>query len=117
VNGKRLTSLDLKTLKSELSCQGTPLTFKMTHMGTQYVMKAKITHSDIKTQNGVINEIDTLLMPPESALPPIAATLPPPPAPPATNTPAATTVPVIGDTNGVPVVPVVPVATPEASPH
>jgi uncharacterized surface protein with fasciclin (FAS1) repeats len=120
INAKRLTALDLKALKTENSCQGSPLTFKVNHLGSQYVQKAKITHADIKTQNGIINEIDTLLMPPESALPPIAATpTAPPPAPPVTNAPPVetNTVPVIGDTNGVPVVPVAPVATPDATSH
>ena len=82
VDQKRLTSKDLLTLKSTLSDQGTALVFKTNRLGTQYVMKAKITHSEIKCQNGIINEIDTLLMPPEASLPPLAA--PPPPAP-ATN--------------------------------
>jgi uncharacterized surface protein with fasciclin (FAS1) repeats len=80
VNGRRLTASDLLTLKTILSCQGTPLLFKTSHLGTQFVSKAKIIHADIKCQNGIINEIDTIIMPPESVLPPIVA--PPPPAPP-----------------------------------
>jgi len=111
VNGKRLTAKDILPLKTVLSCQGTPLTFKTTRTGAQLVLKAKITHADIKCQNGVINEIDTVLLPPETALPPIAPPPPPPPPPaPATNAPPA-------DTNAAPVIPVAPIATPEASPH
>ena len=74
--------------------------------GTQFVMKAKITHADIKCANGNINEIDTLLMPPESALPPIAA--------PAPNVPAAeTNAPPIDTNSGAAVIPVAPIAAPE----
>jgi uncharacterized surface protein with fasciclin (FAS1) repeats len=111
VNGKRLTSKDLLLQKSALSCQGTLLAVKTTRSGAQFVMKAKITHADIRCQNGIIDEIDTVLMPPETVLPPIAAT-PPPPAPPAPGTNAAP-----ADTNAPPVVPVAPIAAPEASPH
>jgi len=122
VNGKGLTAKDLLPLKTVLSCEGNPLTFKTTRSGTQLVLKAKIVHADIKCQNGIINEIDTVLMPPETALPPIAP--PPPPAPPPapeTNgppaNPAAATNAAPADTNAVPVIPVAPIATPETSPH
>jgi uncharacterized surface protein with fasciclin (FAS1) repeats len=112
VNGKRLTAKDLLPLKTVLSCQGALLPVKTSHSGTQYVMKAKIVSADIKCANGVINEIDTVLMPPESALPPIA---PPPPVAPATNAPEAT--PPAADTNAAPadtnaLIPVAPVAPP-----
>lgn len=120
VNGKRLTSKDLLPLKMVLSCQGSPLTFRTTHTGAQLVLKAKITHADIRCQNGVINEIDTVLMPPETALPPIA----PPPAPavvPITNAatanPAASTNAAPADTNAAPIIPVAPIAAPEVKPH
>jgi len=123
VNGKRLTAKDLLPLKTVLSCEGdppAPLILKTTHSGTQFVMKAKIVHGDIKCQNGIINEIDTVLMPPETALPPVAP--PPPPAPPpapATNAPPANlgagTNAAPADTNAAPVVPVAPVAAPEAT--
>ena len=114
VNGKQLTSLELKTLKSENSCQGSPLLFKLSRLGTQYVMKARITNSNIKCVNGVINQIDTLLMPPETSLPPVLATAPAPEAP---ATPPNAVTPVTGDTNNPPVVPVAPSATPDASPN
>lgn len=118
VNGKKLTSKDLLLLKTALSCQGTPLTLKTTHSGAQFVMKAKIVHADIKCQNGIINEIDTVLMPPEASLPPIAP--PPPPAPPpapVTNAPATDTNAAPAVTNAAPVIPVAPIAAPEANPH
>lgn len=120
VNGKRLASKDLLLLKSVVSCQGSPLAIRTSHSGTQFVEKSKITSTDIKCSNGIINEVDTVLMPPESVLPPIAA--PPPPAPetnaapenPADDNahspvPADTTAP--ADTNAV--IPVAPVAQPQ----
>jgi len=120
VNGKGLTAKDLLLVKTILSCQGNPLVFKTTRTGAQFVLKAKIVHADIRCQNGILNEIDTVLMPPETALPPIAAPPPPPPAvvtnaPPAnpeTSTNAAS-----ADTNAASVIPVAPIAAPEASPH
>ena len=122
VNGKRLTAKDLLALKAVLSCEGNPpapLTIKTTRSGTQLVMKAKIVHADIRCQNGIINEIDTVLMPPETALPPIAP--PPPPPTSATNAPpanpAAATNAAPEDTNAPPVIPVAPIAAPGASPH
>ncbi len=117
VNNKRLTALDLKPLKSVLSCQGGELSVKMSKLGTQFVQKAKITHSDIKCANGVINEIDTVLMPPESVLPPLAA-----PVAAAATTDAPTdnshaAPPSAADTNNPPMVPVAPSATTDATPH
>ncbi len=76
VNGKRLTAKDLLALKSVLSCQGTPIALKTTRTGTQYVMKAKLISSDIRCANGIINEIDSVLMPPESVMPPLVTTPP-----------------------------------------
>jgi uncharacterized surface protein with fasciclin (FAS1) repeats len=109
VSGQRLAAKDLVKLTTVLSCQGTPLAFKTTRSGVQFVLKAKIVHADIRCQNGIINEVDTLLMPPESALPPLA--LPPTPPAPATNAPpvnpAADTNAASADTN----------AAPELSPH
>ena len=118
VNGKKLTSKDLLLLKTTLSCQGTPLALKTTHSGAQFVMKAKIVHADIRCLNGIIHEIDTVLMPPEASLPPIAPPPPPPPPPaPVTNAPAANTNAAPADTNTAPVIPVAPIAKPEANPH
>jgi uncharacterized surface protein with fasciclin (FAS1) repeats len=123
VNGKRLTSKDLLLLKTVLSCQGAPLALKTTRTGTQLVMKAKIVHADIKCQNGIVNEIDTVLMPPEASLPPIAPPPPPAPSPAPADTnappanPAASTNAAPADTNAAPVIPVAPIAAPEATPH
>jgi uncharacterized surface protein with fasciclin (FAS1) repeats len=107
VNGKKFLAKDLLTMTTLLSCEGNPLAIKKTKTGTQLVLKARIIHSDIRCLNGVIHEIDTVLMPPESALPPIAPR--PPPAPVAPPSPQ-------GPTNAL-MVPVPPVATPEVSPH
>lgn len=112
VNGKKLTAKDLLPLKTVLSCEGTPgtpLNLKTSRSGAQFVMKAKITHADIRCRNGIINEIDTVLMPPEATMPPVA--LPPPPAP-STNAPPAGTNAAPADTNAAPVIPVAPVAAP-----
>jgi uncharacterized surface protein with fasciclin (FAS1) repeats len=110
VNGKRLNAKDLLLLKTLLSCEGNPLPLKTTHSGVQVVLKAKIVHADIRCQNGVIHEIDTVLVPPEASLPPVAS--PPPPAP-ATNAPAAATNAASADTNVAPIIPVAPIAAPE----
>jgi len=98
VNGKRYTAKDLLTTKTLLSCQGSPQTIHVTHSGAQLVDKAKIVHADITCRNGIIHEIDTLLMPPESAIPPLVAE--PPPAPADTQTVPTTNAP--GDTNAPP---------------
>jgi uncharacterized surface protein with fasciclin (FAS1) repeats len=116
VNNKRLSGKDLLLLKTVVSCQGTPLALRTSHSGAQFIMKAKITHADIRCANGIINQIDSVLMPPETALPPLAAA-PPPGVTPVTN--AAPVNPVTMDnahspetTNAVPVVPVAPAAVP-----
>ena len=90
VNGKKWMAKDLLTATALLSCEGNPLTIKKTKTGTQLVLKAKIVHADIRCLNGVIHEIDTVLMPPESALPPIAPPRPPPPPTPPPSAPAPT---------------------------
>jgi uncharacterized surface protein with fasciclin (FAS1) repeats len=115
INGKRLNTKDLLPLKTTLSCQGAPLVFRTTHSGAQLVEKSKIVHGDIRCQNGVIHEIDTVLMPPESVLPPLA---PPPPPTSVTNAPSATapTASTV-DTNNAPI-PIAPIAKPDAgTPH
>jgi uncharacterized surface protein with fasciclin (FAS1) repeats len=120
VNGKRLGAKDLLPLKTVLSCQGTLLPIKTSRSGSQAVMKAKIVHADIRCQNGIINEIDTLLMPPDAALPALITPAPPSPAgaaPPigeraATNAASPQTNTAASDTNAAPVVPVAPVASP-----
>jgi len=90
INNRRLTAKDLKSLKAFFSCEGNPLLFRTLRAGTQMVMKAKIVNADIRCSNGVLHEVDTVLMPPEGALPKIAQ----PPAPnvtPITTSPAADT--------------------------
>ena len=123
VNNKRLTALDLKALKSVLSCQGGELAVKLSKLGTQYVQKAKITHADIKCANGVINEIDMVLLPPEGVLPPLAAPIvagteaSTNAATDNSNAPPAAMNAAPADTNGLPVVPDAPVAKPEGAAH
>jgi hypothetical protein len=36
--------------------------------GTQFVLKAKVIHADIKCANGILHQIDTLMMPPQVVL-------------------------------------------------
>ncbi len=69
LNAQRLTAKDITTAKTLPSCDATPFTFKTTRTGTELVNKARIIHADIHCSNGIINEVDTILMPPESALP------------------------------------------------
>jgi uncharacterized surface protein with fasciclin (FAS1) repeats len=107
VNGRRLTAKDMVPLKEVLSCLGTNLPLHTSKSGTQFVNKAKITHADIKCSNGNICQVDALLMPPESALPPIAAPESAAPAPDA----ATNAAPV--ETNTGAVIPVAPIAAPE----
>jgi uncharacterized surface protein with fasciclin (FAS1) repeats len=97
VNNRKFTTKDLASLRAFFSCEGNPLIFHRTHTGAQLVSKGKIVHGDIHCANGVIHEVDTLLMPPDGALPPIAAP-PPAGATPVTNAPVVTT-------NAAPVVP------------
>ena len=107
INGKRLAMKDMIALHAMFSCQGNPLTFRLTHAGVFLVQKSKVTHADIHCANGNFNEVDTVLMPPELALPPLKAAPVIAPAPVASapaETNAYTTVPVIGDTNNVPMV-------------
>jgi len=139
VSGKKLFAKDLLTTTDLTSCEGAPLPLKTTKSGAQFVLKAKIIHADIRCLNGVIHEIDTVLMPPESSLPPLA-----PPSPPAPKALPASTNAVANpstDTNTAPVTssdssptgattmapeatstetnsaPVAPVTTPDVSPH
>ncbi len=96
---------DLFPLHAMFSCQGNPLTFKQSHTGVFLVQKAKVTHADIKCANGNFNEIDTVLMPPELALPPIRGTPVPVIAPaPAASTNSYMTLPTITNTDAVPMV-------------
>jgi Fasciclin domain len=72
------------------------------------VLNAKIVRADIRCLNGVIHEIDTVLTPPESALPPLLPPTATTNAPPATTNapPTATPAPAPGaDTNAAPVAP------------
>ena len=128
INGKRLAVKDLLPLRAMFSCEGNPLSFKLTHSGVALVQKARITNADIHCANGNLNQIETVLMPPEVALPPMkfapdAASAPAPSVIPVTNAPAVTTVPVIGDGPGATpgtnadVVPVAPRALPVVLPH
>ena len=86
VNGQAWFGKELKLQKSLVSCEGNPLALKTTKAGTLFVAKAKVLRADEHCSNGVLYEIDTLLMPPQLVL--VAAVAPPETS---TNTPAAET--------------------------
>ncbi len=101
VNGQSWTSKDLRMQKALVSCEGNPLEVKATKAGTLFVHKAKVLRADEHCANGVLDEIDTLLMPPQLVLqagPPADASTN---AAPAANAPADTNAPADG-TNAVP---------------
>ena len=68
VNGKLWDAKDLLSVKSLISCEGNPLPIKSSKSKTQFVLKSRIIHANIKCANGVIHEIDTMLMPPQVVL-------------------------------------------------
>ena len=68
VNGQAWTSRDLRMQKSLVSCEGTPLEVKATKAGTLFIHKAKVLRADQHCANGVLDEVDTLLMPPKLVL-------------------------------------------------
>jgi uncharacterized surface protein with fasciclin (FAS1) repeats len=104
VNGNRFSAKDLLKQKSLVSCEGTPLAIHASRTGAQFVQKSKILRADMHCANGVIHEIDTVLLPPGLVLPTPGA--PPAPGPSdssSTNAPAdATNAPPAGDTTSIP---------------
>ena len=68
VNGKEWFARDLKMQKTVVSCEGTALDLKTTKAGTLFVHKAKVLRTDQHCANGVLDEVDTLLMPPQLVL-------------------------------------------------
>jgi uncharacterized surface protein with fasciclin (FAS1) repeats len=72
INGKSWYAKDLRTVKSLPSCEGNPLTVKTTHAGTIFVAKGHVIRADEHCANGILHEVDTLLMPPQLVL--VAAT-------------------------------------------
>jgi uncharacterized surface protein with fasciclin (FAS1) repeats len=111
VNGQSLDVKNLATKKSLLSCEGNPLSLRLSHSGAQFVVKSKILRADIHCANGLMHQIDTVLIPPGISLAALAAAPPAPPAPPSTDTstnaaPAGALTPSAADSNATnPVVP------------
>jgi uncharacterized surface protein with fasciclin (FAS1) repeats len=68
VPGKTWDAKDLASTKSLVSAEGSPLTLRRSRSGTQFVLKAKVIHADIKCANGILHQIDTLMMPPQVVL-------------------------------------------------
>jgi uncharacterized surface protein with fasciclin (FAS1) repeats len=87
VNGNRYSAKDLLTLKTLPSCDGPPLALRTSHSGAQFVEKAKILRADVRCENGLLHQIDTVLIPPGLVLPTASSpgTSPEPAAAPATN--------------------------------
>ncbi len=91
VNGRGFTVADLGKLKTLPSCEGHPLPLRINHTGYQVVGRAKIIHGDMRTLNGLMDEIDTVLIPPGVSLTALAAPPAPVPVVNATEVPAAPT--------------------------
>jgi uncharacterized surface protein with fasciclin (FAS1) repeats len=72
VYGKLWFASDLKLQKSVVSCEGHPLPLKTSKAGTLFVDKAKVLRADVHCTNGLLDEVDTILMPPQLVL--VAAT-------------------------------------------
>ena len=68
VNGQRLTEKDLAPLKTLPSCEGSPLPLRVNRTGYQIVGRAKILEADIRCLNGLVHEIDYVLLPPGVSL-------------------------------------------------
>lgn len=67
VSGKAWDAKDLKTAKSLPSCEGNPLPLG-THRGAQMIGKARLIRANIRCANGLMHQIDTLLVPPKLLL-------------------------------------------------
>ena len=76
INGQRLTEKDLAPLKTLASCEGSPLPLRVNRAGYQIVSRAKILEADIRCLNGLVHEIDYVLLPPGVSLSKLAG-LPP----------------------------------------
>ena len=81
VNGENVDAKDLLKLKSLLSCEGNPIPLKLSRGGTQYIGGARLLRADQKCANGVMDQIDSLLMPPHLGVLVSSPDQPPPPAP------------------------------------
>jgi uncharacterized surface protein with fasciclin (FAS1) repeats len=91
VNGRGFTVTDLGKLKTLPSCEGHPLPLRINHVGYQVVGRAKILHGDMHTLNGIMDEIDTVLVPPGVSLSALATAPAPVPVVNTMETPAAPT--------------------------
>jgi uncharacterized surface protein with fasciclin (FAS1) repeats len=110
VNGKSWFAKDIRTVKTLPSCEGSPLPVKTTKAGTIFVAKGHVIRADDHLSNGVLHEVDTLLMPPQLVL--VAA--PASPAPDA-DTNAATATNSAPDASAATNAPTVPTPAPSGS--
>ena len=67
VSGRAWDLKDLAAAKSLISCEGSPLPLAVKR-GSQRIGKARLIRADIKCANGLMHQIDTLLMPPHLLL-------------------------------------------------
>lgn len=67
VSGRAWDMKDLATTKTLLSCEGNLLTLTV-RRGAQHVGKALIVRGDIHCSNGLMDQVDTLMMPPHLLL-------------------------------------------------
>lgn len=114
INGKAWHAMDLKVQKSLVSCEGSPLPLKTTKAGTLFVDKAKVLRADQHCANGMIDEVDALMMPPQLVI--VAGT---PADAAAAAAPAATNaapVDMSGDTNDAPLKNLPPAPAPPTGP-
>jgi uncharacterized surface protein with fasciclin (FAS1) repeats len=86
INGQNVDAKDLQTLKSLPSCEGNPIPLKLSRAGTQFVGGARLLRADQKCANGVMDQVDTLLMPPKLGVL-VTSTTPPPLPTPVTSAP------------------------------
>jgi uncharacterized surface protein with fasciclin (FAS1) repeats len=121
VNGKTWFSKDIKTVKSLVSCEGSPMTVKTTHAGTIFVAKGHVIRADEHFANGIMHQVDTLLMPPQLVLVAAAANPTPDastnaaPGTPSTDTNASTATNAAPDPSAATNAPTVPAPAPTGS--
>jgi uncharacterized surface protein with fasciclin (FAS1) repeats len=68
VSGRAWDLKDMGTTKLLLSCEGSPLSLRLNRSGAQRIDKARIIRADIHCANGLLHQVDTLLMPPHLLL-------------------------------------------------
>jgi len=68
VSGKAWDGKDLVTAKTLPSCEGTALPLRTSRSGVEFVAKARVIRTDVRCANGLMHQIDSLLIPPKLLL-------------------------------------------------